>query len=474
MLPDDLSKEGEAEMQDDVIEAIRDANPIEDVIREYTRVREHQGKNWDMVCPFHTTSTFDAGKIVPAEGFFYCFNCGAHGDVFEFVRRIRSISFREAVAMLAERAHMALPDSTEEISPELQLGRLRDAIIGEAAHFYHGRLHAPENGEAIAYLEAERGIHTGEGSVTEDFLLGYAEGKDSLKEYLMSRGFTLDQMKRVGLINKQERDTYFDRVVVPIRRRGRFVNLYGRSISGSKIKHLLLSDIGAAFFNADAARGTKKVVLMEGPFDALATIQALREAGVRDYAVTALCGTQKFGQGDVHMLARFGAEEVFIAMDRDANNAGQNATERIAQVFQTTSVSGNGERRAAVRVVNLPDNCDPNEYFLERGGTARSFVKLLESATHPIEFILESRFAAMPKGRAATVTGKLEIVGHIEPYFGMLKYDPLRMEIVVRKIAQMLQVSETSVQRTIMNHAAESQAREVEGPVIRGPRLVGR
>lgn len=213
--------------------------------------RVGSGPEFVGLCPLHEET--HASFYVNAEkNLFYCHGCGRGGDLIRFVELSRHLSFRESVAYL-----------TEELSPIAQL-------LAHASDFYHLELHRYREG--MDYL-AQRGIHSAK--LIEELGIGYARG-GTLCPHLRDLGYSLQQLRQIGLINSQCEEALCERVLFPCWHQSRIVNLYGRRISNA-FPHRFLPGTKGGLFAWESVRQFRSVILVEGLFD----LAVLWQAGFR-------------------------------------------------------------------------------------------------------------------------------------------------------------------------------------------------
>jgi len=345
------------DLNDRVLADIRAAADIVDVIGEYTTLKK-AGNSWKGLCPFHRekTPSFTANRD---RGLFYCFGCGAGGDLFGFVRQIERVEFREAAEILARRYGIEIPKRTRKGDDRSE--KLREAV-GKAHRLYVDALGKAPN-RALAYLES-RGVPE---EAARELAFGFApEGWDFLARALSS-SFTPDILIEAGLLQpgaegKRPYDRQRDRLVFPIRdERGHVVGFGGRSLSGEEPKYMnspetpifaknrLLYGLPAA---RDAIRREDCTVLVEGYFDHLALwLSDCRNA-------VASMGTA-FGRGQAEKLRRL-APRAIVCYDGD--NAGRNATRRAVPILLAEGLE--------IRVAAMPAGIDPFDLYRESGGGA--------------------------------------------------------------------------------------------------------
>ncbi len=364
---------------EEIINEIKYRNDIETVMAPYVSLKR-RGKNLVGLCPFHNEKT-PSFTVYPENGSFYCFGCGAGGDVFSFVKLIENLDYIEAVKLLAERSGVTLPQDGYDDSMQ----RLKNTIFEinrETAKFYHAYLMSPQGKWALDYL-TERGLSV---ATIKHFGLGAApDSWDALIKHLKAKGYSIPDMVQANVVGKSQRGSYYDRfrkrVMFPIINiRGKVIGFSGRAMPGEdKIggKYVNTSDTpvykkSENLFAMNFAKNhcDERIILVEGNMDVI----SLHQAGFCN-AVAAL-GTS-FTDEQANLLSRY-TKEIVLMLDSDA--AGQKAVKRAGNILQNTGLT--------VRVVILPDGKDPDEYIKKHG--AARFKALLEGAVSEIEYQLLS------------------------------------------------------------------------------------
>ena len=342
------------------IEQVRQANDIVSVISDYVTLKR-RGRNFWACCPFHNEKTASF-SVAADKGFFYCFGCHAHGDVFQFIMKKENLSFSDAVERLAERAHIALPvveRSAEEIARDKQRDRLYQ-INEMAGNFFHNCLTQTHYGQpGLAYFHKR---HVSDDTI-EAFKLGFApESWDKLTTAFMKKGVTGRELVLLGLAKEKNGhfyDAFRGRVMFPIRDgRSRIVGFGGRVLDDSKPKYLNSPETPIfnkrrLLFAMDLAHKAiyeqGKAILVEGYMD----VVSAHNRGIHN--VVASLGTS-FTPEQARLLQRQ-AKELVLGYDMDG--AGRQATQRAMEI-----VRGLGMR---IRVLSLPQGKDPDEYINAAG-----------------------------------------------------------------------------------------------------------
>lgn len=225
---------------EEVIEEVRTKNDIVDVISGYVRLQK-KGSSYFGLCPFHNEKS-PSFSVSREKQMYYCFGCGAGGNVFTFLMDYENFSFVEALKFLADRAGVVLPEM--EYSKEAKARADRKTQLLEinklAAQYFYVQLKSEQGKTAHAYLT---GRQLSEETI-KAFGLGYSSKySDDLFRYLRKRGYTEDLIRQAGLINTDEKngvyDKFWNRVMFPIMDvNNRVIGFGGRVMGDAKPKYL--------------------------------------------------------------------------------------------------------------------------------------------------------------------------------------------------------------------------------------------
>lgn len=400
------------------IEELRYRCDIEQIVSSYTNLKR-AGRTLKGLCPFHSEKT-PSFVVYPENNSFYCFGCGAGGDIITFVRMAEHLEYIEALRFLAERAGMALPeDAQNDESAKIKLRILE--LNREAARFFYSVLISPQGKRGLDYFRA-RGLTD---KTIKRFGLGYSpESWDSLKNHLAKKGFSENEMLQAAVVRKNDRggtyDQFRDRVMFPIiDLRGNVIGFGGRNLGDQKPKYLNSSDTPAfkksrGLFAMNFAKSSKqpRLILCEGYMDAI----AIHQAGF-DNAVATL-GTALTPE-QARLISQYVPE---VVLSYDSDTAGRKATDRATQLLSQVGLK--------VRVLNIPNAKDPDE-FIKKFGAAK-FGQLVDGSANSTEYairLLKERFAT------DTDDGK---VGFLNEFCQMMAQLANRLEadVYVKRTAQ--------------------------------------
>ena len=379
---------------DEVIEEVRSSNNIVDIIGGYVRLQK-KGSSYFGLCPFHNEKS-PSFSVSPNKQMYYCFGCGAGGNVFTFIMEYENQTFPEAVKILADRAGIALPEAelTEEQKRVRNKRQLLLEINKTAANYFYYQLNGDQGQQAREYLENRRlsketQIHFG---------LGYASKySNDLYLYLKKKGYQDQILKETGLLTYDEKrgahDKFWNRVMFPIMDvNNRVIGFGGRVMGDGTPKYLnspetMLFDKSRNLYGLNYARTSRKpyMIICEGYMDVI----AMHQAGFTN-AVASL-GTAFTAQHSV-LLKRY-TQEVRLAYDSDG--AGQKAALRAIPILKSAGIN--------VRVIHMDPYKDPDEFIKNLGTEA--FQERIDAAESSFMFeisVLEKNYKQSdPEGRAS-------------------------------------------------------------------------
>ena len=254
---------------DDIVEEVRARNDIVDVISGYVKL-QRRGSSYFGLCPFHNEKS-PSFSVSPSKQMYYCFGCGAGGNVFTFLMEYENYTFPEALKVLADRAGVSLPEV--EYSEEAKKQRdLKSAVLEVnkmAAKYFYYQLRAPQGEKAMEYL---KGRELSDETMRR-FGLGYAGPySDELYRYLKKKGISEELMKESGLMSVNERqgmyDKFWNRVMFPIMDiNGKVIGFGGRVMGDAKPKYLnspetVIFDKSRNLYGLHIARTSRKKYML--------------------------------------------------------------------------------------------------------------------------------------------------------------------------------------------------------------------
>ncbi len=356
------------------LEELQARTDIVDLVSSYVALDKKGNRYWGL-CPFHSEKT-PSFSVVPEKQVCYCFGCHKGGGAVNFVMELESVGFVDAVAILAQRAGMEMPDTKDGQDTRKKRERLR-ILNKEAARYFHGNLSAPQAQNAVAYLN-RRGLSK---RTITNFGMGYAfDTWDGLIRAMQKKEYTKRELLDAGLAVESKTGTIYDRfrdrVMFPIIDvRGNVIGFGGRVLDDTTPKYLnspdtLIYNKSKNLFALNLAKRTKadRLILTEGYMDTI----ALHQAGF-DSAVASL-GTS-LTEDHARLLSHY-TQEVVIAYDGD--QAGIRAAQRAITILNRTGLQ--------VRVLRMTGAKDPDEFIQKYGKDA--FQKLLDASENQMEYRL--------------------------------------------------------------------------------------
>lgn len=417
-----------------VIEEIKERNDIEDVISRYVSLKR-AGSNFSGSCPFHSERT-PSFTVFPATQSYYCFGCGAGGDVVSFIMNIENLSYVEALTMLADRAGVRLPTDGVSDSDGGSRNRIFE-MNREAAKFYRECLFDEKKGaQAREYLVKHRKLSQ---SVIKRFGLGFApESFDEVSNHLRKKGFTEKEMQAGFLRKKSERtgksfDMFRGRVMFPILDvSGRVVAFGGRIMGQGEPKYLNSSDTpvfkkrkNLYALNYAKEHCSDELILCEGYMDVI----ALHNAGIENAVAT--LGTALTPE-QARIMAKH-TKRVIISYDSD--EAGKRAASRAIELLTETGLD--------VRVLKLKGAKDPDEYIKTFG--VEKFRDALAGSTTKFGHVMSD---ILSKYDAESDDDKLRAVREINEYIAGI-YSSVERDIYISQAAKTLSLSEESIKHDV-------------------------
>ena len=382
---------------DELIEEVRSRNDIVDVISGYVRLTK-KGSTYFGLCPFHNEKT-GSFSVSPNKQMYYCFGCGAGGNVFTFLMQYENFSFPEAMEALAERAGIELPkqEMSAQAKKEADKRQILLEINKAAGKYYYMLLRSEHGKQAYEYFK-KRELSD---ATMQKFGLGYSDKySDDLYRYLRKLGYDDAILKESGLVSIDEvrggHDKFWNRAMFPIMDvHNKVIGFGGRVMGDGEPKYLnspetKIFDKSRNLYALNFARQTKKpqMLLCEGYMDVI----ALHQAGF-DNAVASL-GTA-FTSGHASLLKRY-TKEVYLTFDSDG--AGIKAALRAIPSLKEVGLTA--------KVINMKPYKDPDEFIKALG--AEEYQKRIDAAENSFMFeirILEQKYDMKdPEGKTAFQT----------------------------------------------------------------------
>lgn len=431
------------------IQELKQNNPIDSVMSSYVSLIR-RGRSCVCLCPFHSEKSPSCTVYLDvADPHFYCFGCGAGGDVITFVMKIENLEYVEAIKFLAERAGMSMPEDARNNESSRIKSRILE-INRTAARFFYDTLTRSPDGEKGRRYFAERQLSAA--TITK-YGLGYApDGWFNLSNHLKSKGFGEEEIISAFLCGRGRNggvfDLFRDRVMFPIiDLRGNVIAFGGRTIDGDGPKYINSSDTpvfkkSRNLFSLNFAKKSeeKRLILAEGYMDVI----AINQAGFEN--VVATLGTA-LTQEQARLMSQY-AEEVIISYDSDG--AGQNATHKAINLLSEVGLR--------TKIIHMEGAKDPDEYIKKFG--ALRFKQLLDKSGGAIEFELDKCRAGLD---TETDGGRIEYLKRCVNVLADIT-SPIEREVYAGRLAEANRVNKEmivqQVNGAIKKRINKSQSRE--------------
>ena len=431
---------------DDIIEEVRMKNDIVDVISQYVKLTR-KGSSYFGLCPFHNEKT-PSFSVTPSKQMYYCFGCGAGGNVYNFIMEYENYSFGEALSHLADRAGVKLPkieysrearEKAEQRAALLEINKL-------AAQYFYYQLRREGGKTAYGYLTG-RGLSE---ETIRKFGLGYSDKySDDLYKYLKGKGYSDELLRESGLFNVDEKngmyDKFWNRVIFPILDvNNRVIGFGGRVMGDGKPKYLnspetIVFDKSRNLYGLNIARAARKKYLLvcEGYMDVISMHQAGFSNAVASLG-TAL--TEKHAT----LLKRY-TDEVILTYDSD--DAGVRAALRAIPIVKRAGLRA--------RVLHMNPYKDPDEFIKTLG--AEKFQERIDQAENSFMFeisVLERNYDMKdPEGKTSFFQAVSEKLMEFE--------QELERENYIQAVAEKYHIGFDNLRKMVNRSAMRAIGREV-------------
>lgn len=434
------------------IQELKQNNPIDSVMSSYVSLIR-RGRGCVCLCPFHSEKS-PSCTLYLENNSFYCFGCGAGGDVITFVMKIENLGYVEAIKFLADRAGMAMPEDSKNDESSRIKSRILEINRTAARYFYDTLTGSPDGEKGRRYF-AERQLSAV--TITK-YGLGYApNGWYNLSNHLRSKGFYDDELIAAFLCKRGKNDGVYDvfrdRVMFPIiDLRGNVIAFGGRTIDGDGPKYVNSSDTpvfkkSRNLFSLNFAKKSeeKRLILAEGYMDVI----AINQAGFEN--VVATLGTA-LTQEQARLMSQY-AEEIIIAYDSDG--AGQNATHKAINLLSEVGLR--------TKIIKMEGAKDPDEYIKKFG--ALRFKQLLDKSGGAIEFELEKCRAGLD---IETDEGRIEYLKRCVNILADIT-SPIEREVYAGRLAESNRVNKEMIVQQVngLIRKRQNQSKSKEWTEIR-------
>ena len=418
----------------EIIDDIRARNDIVDTIGMYVNLKR-AGSNYNGLCPYHNEKT-PSFTVFPGTQSFYCFGCGAGGDVITFTMKSENLDYVGAIEFLAKKSGINIPTSPAEQQGGMSRNRVFQMNL-EAAKFFRGCLFDEKLGGAgLRYLSEQRKLPM---TIIRRFGLGFAPDSFwALTNHMKRLGFTDDELIAGFLGGKSKKsgkiyDYFRNRVIFPIiDTSGNVIAFGGRVMDDSKPKYLNSSDTpgfkkSKNLFALNYAKNhcAERLILCEGYMDVI----ALHAAGIENAVAT--LGTA-LTQEQARMMAKY-TKQVIISYDSD--EAGQRAASRAVAMLSEVGLD--------VKILKMKDAKDPDEYIKKFG--VDSFRRLIGESRTGFEFKMESVIA---KYDVTLPENKIKAAGELCDYISEIA-SSVERDVYISAVAQRLSLSAESLKNDV-------------------------
>ncbi|MBN2558356.1 MAG: DNA primase [Clostridia bacterium] len=424
---------------DETVEEIIEKNDIVDVVSDYVKINR-KGKDYFGLCPFHREKT-PSFSVVPSKQIYYCFGCGKGGNVVNFIRNIENVEYIDALKMLADRAGVHLPESSDATEQKRSgYNKKLIEINTEAARYFHSVLADNPGGAADSYMKLRQ---IKENTITK-FGIGFApDSWDSLLNHLKSKGCEEKDIEAAGLA-VQGKNGYYDkfrnRIMFPIIDiRNRVIAFGGRLISGEGPKYMNSPETpvynkSVSLYAINLAKNSKaeKMIIVEGYMDCV----ALHQAGFSN--CVASLGTA-LTRKQVAMLKKL-VPEIIIAYDMD--QAGRAAALRGLDMV--------ADAGCAVKVLEMPGGKDPDDYIKKNGSA--EFQKLVDGALSLVEYKAKLMRAKL---NINSMDGRMKFLNGVAKAIAQVN-NAIEREMYINRISSVYSISRESLETEVDRNMGES------------------
>ena len=448
-------------MADNFAQQVKQQADIVRIVGDYVKLRK-SGANWSALCPFHKEKS-GSFYLYPANASYYCFGCKEHGDVFNFVMKMESLSFPEAVRAVATKMGIPLPAREFSSPQEAQNAGLRKQLIDAheaATQYFQQNLRSPESARAREYLSS-RSVSA---ETIEKFRIGYApESFNDMRDRL-GKFFSEEVLRASGLFSWKEQEDgspgamyarFRKRITFPIHNeQGKPIAFTARALDSADVdakagpKYMNSPETplytkGQVLFNLDKAKQPMReldiALLVEGQMDCISVFMG----GIAN--VIATSGTA-FTEHQVRLLSRFTKR---VVLNFDPDQAGATAAEKTIALLV--------EEGFEVRVVTLEGGLDPDRYIKERG--IAEYSTAVRGALRYSDYLIERARTMFP---ARTAEAKVKALNMLLPHIRRVP-NPIARNDFAENAAQKLGI-ESSLMRQELKQAAAQRLESVRAP----------
>ena len=428
----------------DFLDRLKDANRIDDIMSNYVQIKR-AGSVSKCLCPFHSEKTASC-TIYPDTQSFYCFGCGAGGDVITFIMKIENLDYLEAVKMLAERSGIPLPEDSSRGYDIVRKKQRLYEINREAARFFFNNLRSPNGKVGLKYLIG-RGLKP---KTIQKYGLGFAENKwTSLKDYMLMKGYHENELVEASLLGRSQSGRTYDffknRVMFPFfDLRGNVIAFGGRTLDPDDTRKYLNSRETMVFkknktlfslnFAKESAVKNNQLLLCEGNMDVI----SMNQAGFENTVAT--CGTAITPE-HARMMSQY-CKEVVICYDSD--EAGQKASKKAIDLLAEVGLQ--------TRIIKMEGAKDPDEYIKKFGATR--FKLLIDKSDNAVDFELNKAKIGLD-----IVNSDIDRIEYIKKSYDILSQveNDIDREVFIKSFVRRMNISEETAFREVESRIKKRQ-----------------
>ena len=428
----------------DFLDRLKDANRIDDIMSNYVQIKR-AGSVSKCLCPFHSEKTASC-TIYPDTQSFYCFGCGAGGDVITFIMKIENLDYLEAVKMLAERSGIPLPEDSSKGDDTVRKKQRLYEINREAARFFFNNLRSPNGKVGLKYL-IDRGLKP---ETIQKYGLGFAENKwTSLKDYMLMKGYYENELVEASLLGRSQSGRTYDffknRVMFPFfDLRGNVIAFGGRTLDPDDTRKYLNSRETMVFkknktlfslnFAKESAVKNNQLLLCEGNMDVI----SMNQAGFENTVAT--CGTAITPE-HARIMSQY-CKEVIICYDSD--EAGQKASKKAIDLLSEVGLQ--------TRIIKMDGAKDPDEYIKKFGATR--FKLLIDKSDNAVEFELNKAKTGLDIENSDT--DRIEYIKKSYDILSQVEND-IDREVFIKSFVRRMNISEETAFREVESRIKKRQ-----------------
>lgn len=420
----------------DFIERLKDANRIDDIMSGYVQIKR-AGSVSKCLCPFHSEKTASCTIYNDTQSF-YCFGCGAGGDVITFIMKIENLDYFEAIKLLAERSGIPLPEDSAKGDDTVRKKQRLYEMNREAARFFFNNLRSRNGKIGLKYL-IDRGLKP---ETIQKYGLGFAENKwTGLKDYMLSKGFYENELVEASLLGRSQSGRTYDffknRVMFPFfDLRGNVIAFGGRTLDPDDTRKYLNSRETPVFkknktlfslnFAKESASKEQRLLLCEGNMDVI----SMNQAGFENTVAT--CGTA-ITPDHARLMSQY-CKEVVICYDSD--QAGQKASKKAIDLLSEVGIH--------TKIIKMEGAKDPDEFIRKFGATR--FKLLLDNSDNAIAFELNKA-----KDGLDIENNDIDRIEYLQKGYDILSQieSETEREVFVRRFSKNMNIKEETILREI-------------------------